>query len=185
MHARAGAGNWLATTLSGGDRRSIGRVAEVVVKVAEKPWLISDLVEMLQHPEPVVRIRAADALEKLQHLIPGQISPFQTELLNIAQQAEDAEIRWHLAQMLPRIPTSYMKRVKIAGVLKDYCFDKSVIVRVSAMQGLADLARADNTFRLLALRRVNFALRFGAPAEQARARKLLRQMEIEGQHAGT
>ena len=146
---------------------------------------MSSLVEMLQHPEPIVRIRAADALEKLQHLIPNHISPFQTELLIIAKQATDAEIRWHLAQMLPRIPTSYMKRAKIADVLKNYCLDKSVIVRVSAMQGLADLAKADNTFRLLALRRVNFAMRFGAPAEQARARKLLRQMESEGQHVGT
>jgi hypothetical protein len=185
MRARAGAGNWLATTLSGGDRRSIGRVAEVVIKVAEQPWLVSGLVEMLQHPEPVVRIRAADALEKLQHLIPNQISPFQTELLSIAQQATEAEIRWHLAQMLPRIPTSYMKRARIADILKNYCFDKSVIVRVSAMQGLADLAKADNTFRLLALRRVNSALLFGASAEKARARKLLRELEIGGDRVGT
>jgi hypothetical protein len=132
---------------------------------------------MLHHPDPVVRIRAADALEKLQHLIPDQISPFQTELLNIGQHAEDAEIRWHLAQMLPRIPTAYMKRTRIAELLKHYSFDKSVIVRVSAMQGLADLAKADNTFRLLALRRINSALLFGAPAEKARARKLLRDLE--------
>ena len=177
MRARAGTANWLATTLSGGDRRSIGRVPEVVIKVVEQPWLISDLVEMIHHPDPVVRIRAADALEKLQHLIPGQISPFQTELLNIAQDAEDPEIRWHLAQMLPRIPTGYMKRARIAELLKHYAFDKSVIVRVSAMQGLADLARADNTFRLIAVRHINSALLFGAPAEKARAKKLLSELE--------
>src|SRR5262245_36216872 len=129
MRARPSAGNWLATTLSGGDRRSIGRVAEVVGRIAEEPWLVSDLVEMLQHPEIVVRIRAADALEKLQRLIPSQVAPFQTELLNIAQEVSEPEIRWHLAQMLPRIPTSYMRRAKIAVLLKTYCFDTSVIVR--------------------------------------------------------
>jgi hypothetical protein len=173
MQTRASAGNWLATMLSGGDRRSIGRVAEVVMKVAEEPWLISGLVEMLQHPEIVIRMRAADALEKLQHVVPDQIAPFQTELLNIAAHVREPEIRWHLAQMLPRIPTSYMRRAKIAALLKTYCFDASTIVRVSAMQGLADLAKADNTFRLLALRQVNSALEFGTPAEQARAKKLL------------
>jgi hypothetical protein len=177
MRARKKTGDWLATTLSGGDRRSIGRVAEVVVRVAEEPWLVSDLVEMLQHPETIVRIRAADALEKLQHLIPSQMAPFQTELLNIAQEVKEPEIRWHMAQMLPRIPTSYLRRAKIARLLKSYCFDASIIVRVSAMQGLADLAKADNTFRLIALRQVNSALEFGAAAEKARARKLLPQLE--------
>jgi hypothetical protein len=176
MRAQKG-GNRLATTLSGGDRRSIGRVADVVIAVAEQPWLITELVGLLQHPEAVVRIRAADALQKLQQLIPDQIVPFQTELLNIAQQAKDPEIRWHMAQMLPRMPTSYMKRSKIAVVLKRYSFDQSIIVRVCAMQGLADLAKADNTFRLLALRTVHSALTFGAPAEKARARKLLGELE--------
>jgi hypothetical protein len=178
MRARISAGNWLATTLSGGDRRSIGRVAEVVVKVADEPWLVSDLVEMLHHPDIVVRIRAADALEKLQHLIPEHITPLQTELLQIAQDVTEPEIRWHLAQMLPRIPTSYIRRTKIVALLKTYCFDASVIVRVSAMQGLAELARADNTFRFVALRQVNSALEFGAPAEKVRAKKLLKQMHI-------
>jgi hypothetical protein len=152
----------------------------VVVKVAEEPWLVSDLVEMLQHPEIVVRIRAADALEKLQHLIPDQIAPFQTELLTIAQQVKESEIRGHMAQMLPKIPTSYMRRTKIAALLKGYCSDPSIIVRVSAMQGLADLAKADNTFRLVALRQVDTALEFGTPAEKARARKLLSQFENGG-----
>jgi hypothetical protein len=178
MRARISAGNWLATTLSGGDRRSIGRVEEVVIKVTEEPWLVSDVVEMLQHPDVVVRIRAADALEKLLRLIPDQIAPFQTELLNIAQHAKEPEIRWHMAQMLPRIPTSYLRRAKIADLLKTYSFDGSIIVRVSAMQGLADLAKADNTFRFVALRLVNSALQFGTPAEKARAKKLLSQFEI-------
>jgi hypothetical protein len=51
--------------LGGGDRRSIGKVDDVVSAVRKKPDLFKDLVTRLFEEDPVVRMRAADAIEKL------------------------------------------------------------------------------------------------------------------------
>jgi hypothetical protein len=51
--------------LSGGDRRSIGRVAEIVDLIDHHPKTISSLIDCLWDEDACVRMRAADALEKI------------------------------------------------------------------------------------------------------------------------
>ncbi len=51
--------------LQGGDRRSIGRSDEVVAQVLADPALLAPLAEGLLADDPLVRMRAADALEKV------------------------------------------------------------------------------------------------------------------------
>ena len=51
--------------LTGGDRRSIGRANEVVTAVLANPALLSELVPGLAHDDPLIRMRAADALAKV------------------------------------------------------------------------------------------------------------------------
>ena len=51
--------------LSGGDLRSIGRVPEVLGVMEKNPGRMNELVLCLDSGDPVVRGRAADALEKL------------------------------------------------------------------------------------------------------------------------
>jgi hypothetical protein len=55
----------LAELLSGGDRRSIGKAAEVAEYVVVNPHQIDGLAALLEHHDEVVRMRAADALEKV------------------------------------------------------------------------------------------------------------------------
>jgi hypothetical protein len=51
--------------LEGSDRRSIGRVDEVVTAVIKKPSFFNELIGGLFVEDPVVRMRAADAIEKI------------------------------------------------------------------------------------------------------------------------
>jgi hypothetical protein len=51
--------------LEGGDRRSIGNSEEVVQTVSKNPALFEELFSGLLADDPVVRMRAADAIEKL------------------------------------------------------------------------------------------------------------------------
>jgi len=51
--------------LSGGDLRSIGRVPGVLGVMEKNPGRMNELVRCLESCDPVVRGRAADALEKL------------------------------------------------------------------------------------------------------------------------
>ena len=54
----------LLAKLQGGDRRSIGRVDEVVREVLADPSLFRLLFEGMLHEDPLIRMRAADAPEK-------------------------------------------------------------------------------------------------------------------------
>ena len=59
--------------LSGGDRRSIGRVDEVVADVLRDPSLFERVFDGMLSDDPIIRMRAADAgqLEWPEPLQPG------------------------------------------------------------------------------------------------------------------
>lgn len=89
---------------AGGDLRSIGRVPEVLRIVGARPERTRELVECLTCGDPAVRARAAGALEKLtarRHDLPA---PFGKTLPREAAGSAQQEIRWHMAQVLPRLP---------------------------------------------------------------------------------
>jgi HEAT repeat protein len=169
--------NGILEKLTGGDRRSIGRVPQVVRQVFEDPGLVAELLSGLGHDDPVVRIRAADALEKVSRQYPEWLHPLRRQLLRLAATSNEQEIRWHLAQMLPRIDLAPSQRLRLAEVLDGYLADKSAIVRVSALQALADLAIVDVRLRRRALARIRAGLRRDGPAVRARAQRLLASLE--------
>jgi len=55
----------LLKMLSGGDRRSIGRSEEAAGEVLANPLLFKELVRGMASEDPIVRMRAADAAEKV------------------------------------------------------------------------------------------------------------------------
>jgi hypothetical protein len=163
--------------LAGGDRRSIGRVPEVVRQVLKEPGLVADLLAGLGHEDPVVRMRAGDALEKISRRHPEWLRSSRDLLLDLASATKEQETRWHLAQMLPRLDLAPAQRRALSNVLDGYLTDMSAIVRVSALQALADLAALDQGLCRRALARVRAGLLRGGPAVRARARMLLPALE--------
>lgn len=71
--------------LRGGDRRSIGNVDEVVSALRKKPGLFKHLVNALFEEDPVVRIRAADAVEKISRDNRELLQPFKPKLIKLAK----------------------------------------------------------------------------------------------------
>ena len=55
----------LINKLRGGDLRSIGRVAEVIALAGDDPARFDALFAAMFNDEPVVQMRAADAVEKI------------------------------------------------------------------------------------------------------------------------
>ena len=92
--------------------------------------------------------------------------------MTLARRATQPELRWHLSQMLPRLELSKGQRRRVAALLELYFKDRSVIVRVSALQAIVELSRADGELEETARRHLEQALR-GSAAERARARILL------------
>src|ERR1700729_3699067 len=90
-------------TLKGRDRRSIGNSNRVAELVLRQPDRLPELIECCWDADSVVRMRAADAAEKVSAKRPELLAPFKSELLALADETEQAELRWHLAQMIPRL----------------------------------------------------------------------------------
>ena len=163
----------LGAMLRRGDRRSIGKADEAAALVLRRPSRLPELAAGLWHPDPLVRMRAGDALEKVSRERPEWLRPLRRELLALAATTAEQELRWHLAQLLPRLGLSASQRGTLVAVLRGYARDSSVIVRVSAMQALVELAVIDQGLRPLARRQFRRTLEAGTPAERARACKLL------------
>jgi hypothetical protein len=71
----------IAGRLSGGDRRSLGHVEEVIDAVLGDPAQLDELFGCLFCDDPVVRMRAADGLEKIARRRPELLMPHLERLL--------------------------------------------------------------------------------------------------------
>jgi len=125
--------------LEGGDRRSIGRSDQVATIVSKNQALFPELIKGWWSEDPLVRMRAADATEKVAREIPDLLRPYKKELLGLMAEAKEPELRWHLAVMVPRLPLNSKERQLATSVLSSYLEDRSSIVKTFALQGLADL----------------------------------------------
>ena len=168
--------NTLLKKLSGGDLRSIGQADKVAAHVLRRPALFPQLMLGLSSSDPIVRMRAADAAEKVSVSSPELLQPFKTKLLRLLDEATQQELRWHLAQMVPRLALSRKDTTRATVAVRRYLEDKSSLVKTSAMQALADLAGADADRVPETIRLLMAAAKTGTPAMRARSRKLLRQL---------
>jgi hypothetical protein len=172
----------LADLLKGGDRRSIGRANDVAATVAKNPRRFPELISNLWSDDPVVRMRAADAAEKVSRDHPDLLQSHKRELLGLLAETRQTEVRWHLAAMIPRLELTESERKEAAQAFEIFLEDRSSIVKTSALQGLADLATLDPGIRPAVIEKLRQGTRSGTPAMKARSRKLLAKLERSSTH---
>lgn len=160
--------------LEGSDRRSIGRADEVAKLVLEQPKLFRELIRCLWHDDPLIRIRAADAVEKVSRENPRLLVRYKSQVLGLLAETTQIEVRWHLAQMIPRLRLNGRERQRAAASLRRYLEDRSSIVRTWSLNALAELSQNDATLRSETKQLLEDALHSGTAAMKARARKLLK-----------
>jgi hypothetical protein len=181
----------LRKMLAGGDRRSIGRADEAVAVLRYAPGRVAELVELLWDSEAVVRMRAADALEKLSRdaveWLEPMLEPYRMNLLGLMAETEQQEVRWHLAVLVPRLQLTSEQRLRVARTLEGYLQDRSSIVKTCAMQGFWELACRDAGLKREVVELVReitqgrsekyrLTPEMITPAMRARGRKLLSQL---------
>jgi hypothetical protein len=165
--------------LEGGDRRSIGRSDQVAAMVAKDAGRFSELIAGLWSADPLVRMRAVDATEKVTRSSREFLRPYKKELLGLMAETKQQELRWHLAAMIPRLPLNARDRQLAVCLMNSYLEDGSSIVKTSALQGLADLAEEDTSLRVKVIELLREASRTGTPAMKARSRSLLLRLTRE------
>ena len=166
----------LLLKLTGGDLRSIGDVEHVIRKVKKRPDLFNVLIDGLSVEDPLVRMRAADAIEKISTDHPQLLQPFKKQLLHLAAKSRQQEVRWHMAQILPRLKLTPREKAEAVEILFDYLTDKSKIVVTFSLQTLSEFAVEDPTLLPRVVKVLKEWVAKGSPAIRNRSLKLLEQL---------
>ncbi len=163
--------------LRGGDLRSIGKANEIVQEVKNNPVLFDTVFNGLSNDEPVVRMRAADVIEKVTRDKPELLTDYTSKVISILKVADQQEVCWHMAQIAPRLNYTSLEENRIIEILKAYLMHKSKIVRVSAMESLAVIAENNNDIMSEVIDIIKVQIQDGGPAVQSRGRKLLERLK--------
>jgi hypothetical protein len=135
----------LRDQLSGGDKRMNYMVRTVVNQALVNPGLFVSLVDLVDDEDPLVRMRAADAIEKASLKHPDWLQPYAERIVGDWSQIDQQEVRWHVALLLPRIDLTDEQRKLAIKNLSIWVgpATKSNIVRVFSLQALFDLKASE------------------------------------------
>jgi hypothetical protein len=163
-----------ATLLAGGDRRSLGRAAEVVALTLADATRIGELFACLLDADEIVRMRAADALEKVVRERPELGQPFVERLLADVAAIDQPSVRWHLAQLLRHVALTPSQRERAIAVLRGQlaASDDWLVVN-ETLTTLASFARDDGQLRAELRQILSSRLGDGRRAVAKRAMTLL------------
>jgi len=160
--------------LAGGRRQSIGESDAVAQQVRSQPDLAGELWEAIAFPDPLVHMRAVDALEKVSASRPEVLVGHEQEILEDLTASKLAEVRWHVGLMIPRLQLD-ARRVSVAvAVLERLLTDRSRIVQANALEGIVRLADAHPELAHLADAAISTASQSPHASVRARARRLTR-----------
>jgi len=131
----------LASLLLGGDLRSLGRMHELLQAV-DNQETFDVLFNMIFHHERALAMKAADAVEKITREKPHYLKPHKAQLMSLLRSAVNKEIKWHVAQLIPRIDLTQNELKDVWGILTHQTQNpnESKIVRVNSLQALYELS---------------------------------------------
>jgi hypothetical protein len=161
--------------LAGGDLRSVGRADQAVQELLSGQWQSEQFLEFIESASGVIRMRAADTLEKASRTSPHLIEGFGGRLLALLASTQPKEVRWHLLQMASRIEWPRSQHERLLATIESGFNDKSAIVQVSALQALAELAPQGGMFKAAFRSRLQSAEHSALPSLRARASKLAKR----------
>jgi hypothetical protein len=163
--------------LAGGDRRSLGRTEEVVAQVRADPARFPELFACLFSPDDVVRMRAGDAIEKVSRTHPHLLGPYRERLLSDVAAIDQPSVRWHLAQMLPRLALTAAERRRALAILRgNLARPGDRIVLACTLEALAAFARDDPGLRRELVPIIRDRASSDRPSVAKRAAKLLARL---------
>lgn len=127
--------------LEGGDLRSDGASNQVADFIMNNPALLDELVEGLDSPDPVVRGRAADALEKFARAQPERVIDHLPRIINAALSDPVPMVRFHSAMTLGHLSMFEDHLDEISRALMKLLDDPSVFTVSWTIASLCIVAR--------------------------------------------
>ena len=159
-----------------GDLRMKGNSEKVVERILTNTRELDLLIACLSEDVEAMRMRCCDAMEKISRSHPQWFNRYKSRLLKVAKQEKQKEVRWHLAQIIPRLSLTAGQKYTAYTTFQTYLNDKSSIVKTFAMQALVDLAQQDNSLINETRKTIQVLTKTGTPAMQSRGRQLLKTL---------
>ena len=159
--------------LLGKDLRTI-RQNGVVVNSIHDQHTFDELFSLVFHHERSLVMRAIDAVEKVTLKRPEFLITHKYQLLEILNSADHKELKWHIAQLIPRVDLTVAELKIVWNKFAYWALNRteSKIVRVNAIQGLFDLSKVNRELKGDFEKIVSALEHEMIPSIQARIRKL-------------
>lgn len=160
----------------GGKSNSLGKVSDVIREVLDNQALLAELYSCMFNPDPWVRMRAADAYEKVCREHPEWVEPYidriQAELSGDDQQAS---IQWHLAQIYQQVKLTPEQEQRALNWLASILSSNQIdwIVAANAMKALAHFTKTGDFAQDQLIRLLTVQLSHKSSAVVKKANKLL------------
>jgi len=163
--------------LSEADLRTTGRVDDVVELVLADPDLFADIFKAILVDNEGVRMRASEVAEKISRIHPEWLVSYKDLVINRISRIDQQEVRWHMAQIMPRLKLRKGERKKVFDILIRYLNTDSRTLKTCALQALVDIAVQERVYLPRVLELLKIYERTGSPAIRARSKKLLLMLE--------
>jgi hypothetical protein len=164
-----------APLLLGKDLRTVKKSNEVA-KMVQDQESFDQLFGLLFHHERTLVMRAADAVEKVTIAHEEFLEPHKFQLLSLLKSAVHKELKWHIAQLVPRLSLSPGEFGEAWSILAYWAQNpnESKIVRVNSLQGLFELSRNVPAFKAIFEGILQNLAYESVPSLKARIKKLSR-----------
>lgn len=130
--------------LSGGSPRTLAGANEVAELVLANPDRLAELYDLLFQDDAIIRMRTADALEKVCRVRPDLFIRYIEQLLTRVASIQQPSVQWHLAQMLGEVELMPEQKHRATTLLNDYLDNNTDwIVLNNTLETLAGFVRAD------------------------------------------
>lgn len=162
--------------LLGKDRRRLNNSG--VVAAVHDQHSFDALFGLIFHHERPLVMRAADAVEKITRKKPEYLRAHKDQLLGILKSADHKELKWHVAQLIPRLPLEGSETADVWHILIHWALNphESKIVRVNSLQGLFDISRQHAGLEPDFIKTMESMEHTLIPSIDARIRKLKRKL---------
>jgi hypothetical protein len=161
--------------LMGGDLEITRRSKEVMEFVHDQQSF-DELFKLLFHHDRVLVMRAADVVEKIIKHHKKYLEPYKTQLLSLLRNARNIEVKWHIAQLIPKLPFTDQELTDVWRMFTYWARNpnESKIVRVNALQALFELSHVNPSLKEDFEKTLHALELLPVPSIQARVRKLKR-----------
>jgi hypothetical protein len=134
--------DYFTSLLLAGDLRKL-RQNSIVVRAVTDQTSFDELFSLVFHHERHLVMRAIDAVEKVTIKHPEFLRSHKAQLMSVLKSADHKELKWHVAQLIPRIALAEPELAEVRHILNYWVLNKneSKIARVNALQGLFDLSQ--------------------------------------------